>query len=133
MDISFTNKTKHTLSPQRVVLWKKIAESALPKNYELSIVFVGDARIRTLNRTYRAKDKPTNVLAFPVSEQSGELYLDIGYALKEAPRFVTEHPEKVHVDFLFIHGLLHLAGYDHGDDMEREEHRLMKRFISQRA
>lgn len=129
MDISFTNKTKHTLSPQRVVLWKKIAQTVLPKNYELSIVCVGDARMRTLNKTYRNKDKATNVLSFPISETSGELYLDIGYARKEARRFAIKHPTKTHLDFLFIHGLLHLAGYDHGDAMEQQEQKLMKRFM----
>lgn len=128
MEISFINTTKQSpLSKQRGVLWQKIAQSTLPKNYELSIIFIGDARMRTLNRTYRNKDKPTNVLAFPIAETSGEIYLDIPYIKRESSKY--EHSPSVHLDFLFIHGLLHLAGYDHGDAMEREEEKLMKKFI----
>lgn len=132
MDISFINKTRKTpLSKRRVVLWEKIAQSTLPKDYNLSVIFIGDARMRTLNRIYRKKDKPTNVLAFPIAKDSGEIYLDIPYINRESHKY--DHAKSVHLEYLFIHGLLHLGGHDHGDAMEREERKLMERFIKQRA
>jgi len=101
---------------------------------EVSILLTDDAEIRSLNATYRGKDKATNVLSFPGFEidagrmsddlpvdgdlllgdvvMSGERLLDEANALKKAP------PD--HFAHLLVHGALHLLGYDHGDDAEAE-------------
>lgn len=126
MSLSFTNKLRtNPLSKKRSSVWTMIADSVLGKEYDLSVVFVGDAFMRRLNQTYRRKDKPTNVLAFPISADTGEICLDIPYARRESKKY--NHAPEVHLDYLFIHGLLHLAGHDHGDEMERQEQRLMKK------
>jgi probable rRNA maturation factor len=128
MSASFTNKTRtNPLSSKRHSLWMTMADKVLGKGYDLSVVFVGDAFMRRINLTYRRKDKPTNVLAFPISKEAGEIYLDIPYVRRESKKY--DHAPGVHLDYLFIHGLLHLAGYDHGDGMERHEARLMKKYI----
>lgn len=129
MAVSFTNRLKTSpLSKARGLVWQKIAEATLGKKYDLSVVFTADAFMHKLNMTYRRKDKSTNVLAFPIADDSGEIYLDIPYIKRESKKY--DHAPEVHLDYLFIHGLLHLAGHDHGDEMERNERRLMKKYIT---
>ena len=88
-----------------------------PKLGELSIALVGDAEIQALNRDYRQKDKPTNVLSFP-DEGPAPLLGDIVLALETVQREAAEKSIslKHHVTHLIIHGLLHLQGYDHDTD-----------------
>jgi probable rRNA maturation factor len=106
--------------------FRRIKEEILGRDYELSVVFAGDAATRRLNRTYRSKDKPANVLSFPLSKTSGEIFLNLARATKEAPDF-GDSPRSF-IGFLFIHGLLHLKGLDHGRTMERQEREWRKRF-----
>lgn len=105
-----------------------IAEKMLGKKFDLSLVFVGNALSKRLNTTYREKHKSTNVLAFPLSKNSGEIYINIPLARKEAKKF--ESTPLSHIHFLFVHGLLHLKGYDHGPAMERLEQQCMKKYFS---
>ena len=89
------------------------------------IVFTTDEAIRSLNGTFRGKDAPTNVLAFPSGEppaadgthELGSVALAYGVMMKEA----TERgiPIGHHVTHLTLHGLLHLLGYDHEEEAER--------------
>ncbi len=98
----------------------------LGEEYELSVVFVGNAASRALNKKWRQKDKPTNVLAFPLSPDMGEIFINIRKANQEAAEFERK-PENF-IAFLFIHALVHLKGLDHGDEMEAEEVRVRKKF-----
>lgn len=93
-----------------------------PKLGELSIALVSDADIQTLNRDYRNKDKPTNVLSFP-DEGPAPLLGDIVLALETVMREAREKPVtlKSHVTHLIIHGFLHLQGYDHETDSAAAE------------
>ncbi|MBA5776083.1 rRNA maturation RNase YbeY [Stappia sp. F7233] len=99
---------------------------ALPGS-ELSVVFTDDARIRELNREWRCKDKPTNVLSFPGDEGEeppfGPLLGDIVIARETVAREADEleKPFDAHLTHLVVHGLLHLFGYDHQIDDEAEE------------
>lgn len=95
----------------------------LGKNYELSVVFTNSLLSRRLNRTYRGKNKSADVLSFPLSKNSGEIFIDLDTAKKEAPLFDMSF--KKFVKFLFIHGLLHLKGMRHGATMERTEQKLL--------
>ena len=88
---------------------------------ELSIVFGNDRLLHTLNRLYRCKDRPTNVLAFPQEQISvghvkhallGDIVVSIPIALQEALELDQSLEERV--VYLILHGLLHLLGYDHG-------------------
>ncbi len=122
-----TLKTRTPVSKKTGVLWHTIAEKVLGKRYDLSVVLVGDARMHHLNKLYRGKDKPTNVLSFPVSSTTGEIYLDIPYARKESRNY--DHSPEHHLTYLFFHGLLHLKGFDHGPKMEHLEATLLKTFV----
>lgn len=91
-----------------------------PRSGEISLVLSDDAQVQTLNRTYRGKDKPTNVLSFP---QSGPLLGDIILARETIS---CEAKDKTisfedHLSHLIIHGWLHLQGFDHQTDDTAEE------------
>ncbi len=81
---------------------------------EISLLFTDDAHMRTLNKTYRGPDKPTNVLSFP-AENTVQILGDIALAFETIEReagarnISLEH----HIAHLIIHGYLHLQGLDH--------------------
>ena len=105
---------------------EKIASSVLGSTYNLSVVFCGEKLSQRLNRTYRKKNKPTNVLSFPLSKNEGEIFLNLIRIKKEAKK--EGLPLTGYLSYLFIHGLLHLKGHDHGSRMEAEEKRILKLF-----
>ncbi|GGK18622.1 endoribonuclease YbeY [Caldalkalibacillus thermarum] len=95
---------------------------------EVSVTLVNDEEIRELNRQYRNKDRPTDVLSFPMYEaeewphvlKTGE-YLMLGDIIISVPRARAQAEELGHsfereLGFLLVHGLLHLVGYDHQDE-----------------
>jgi probable rRNA maturation factor len=91
---------------------------------ELSIALVDDATIRALNRTYRNKDKPTDVLAFPLHEPGqdgllGDVIVSVETARRQAAR--RRRPLLAELTMLLAHGLLHLVGYDHQTDAQERE------------
>ncbi len=102
-------------------------EPIVPEAAELSLVLADDARVRDLNRQWRGKDQPTNVLSFPASdaddEEPGPLLGDVVLAYETCAREAAEDgkPIEDHVTHLVVHGLLHLFGWDHESDDEAEE------------
>jgi len=86
-----------------------------PRTGELSLVLSDDAQIQALNKNYRNKDKPTNVLSFP---QSGPLLGDIVLAQETITREAAEKgiSFESHLTHLIMHGWLHLQGFDHQTD-----------------
>ena len=125
-----------------------IAESAFPqlasseRTVELSIRLASDAEVLVLNSQWRGKDKPTNVLSFPLAEQYeleqsdeegpelmlGDIILAHGVCEREAAEMHVSFEE--HATHLIVHGTLHLLGYDHQDesaatDMESREVRAL--------
>lgn len=94
------------------------AEIAVPADAELSLALADDATVQTLNRDYRAKDKPTNVLSFPAPR--GPLLGDVIIAWETLLREAAEEnlAPADHLAHLTIHGLLHLLGYDHETEAE---------------
>ncbi|MEK7176882.1 MAG: rRNA maturation RNase YbeY [Patescibacteria group bacterium] len=101
----------------------KLKNQVFGKSFELSLVFVDSSFSRRLNRKYRGKNKPANILSFPLSKKSGEIFIDLVTAKKDAKKFQMSF--KDFVTLLFIHGLLHLKGMRHGDTMERREKKLL--------
>ena len=99
---------------------------ALGKNYSLTVAIVSSAHIKKLNKIYRNIDKPTDILSFPLSKTEGEIYINIPETKKEAVKFDRDFEN--FFGFLFIHGLVHLKGFDHSSTMERIEARLRKKF-----
>ena len=96
------------------------------EKYQLSLVFVGDKKSQTLNKSYRGKDQPTNCLSFSLGGNSGEIFLNLAKAKKEAPDFGRKFAD--FVAFLFIHSCLHLKGYEHSSRMETAENKFLKKF-----
>ncbi len=106
--------------------YQDIKEAILGKRYELSLVFIGKKRAATLNTEYRKKTYSPNVLSFPLSETAGEIFICPLVAQKEAEAYKLT--PKGYVAFLFIHGCLHLKGLDHGDTMDTQEQKFLKKF-----
>ena len=101
-------------------------DAVLGKNYELSLVFIGDKLSRRLNRERREKDKPTNILSFSLDKTAGEIFINLRLSRKQAQDFEREYEN--FIAFLFIHGLFHLKGFDHGSRMESKEKEIRKLF-----
>jgi probable rRNA maturation factor len=101
-----------------------VPELANPR-LSASLLLTGDAEIQALNREWRGKDKPTNVLSFPMLERDAllalpldgppELLGDVVLAFESCAREAVEKDVAIdtHAAHLTIHGLLHLAGHDH--------------------
>ena len=101
---------------------------------EISIRLTDDAEVQALNRDYRQKDRPTNVLSFPMIQPDlldgvtansddgevllGDIVLAYGICAREAA--ARKIPIADHATHLIVHGTLHLLGYDHQDDREAE-------------
>ncbi|HUU66953.1 MAG TPA: rRNA maturation RNase YbeY [Methyloceanibacter sp.] len=100
---------------------------AVPKieaPYELTIVLTDDAEMRSLNRQWRDKDAPTNVLSFSAGDVPGEPgpLGDVVIAYETAAKEASDDNIALadHVSHLVIHGVLHLLGFDHVQDDEAE-------------
>ena len=106
--------------------FKKIKDAALGQGYELSLVFVTSKISHEINNKYRGKDKSTNILSFPYSKDDGEILMDLNL-IKEEARSQNEN-FKTYITYLFIHGLIHLKGFDHGSRMEGEEKKIREKF-----
>ena len=127
-----------------------IAESPYPdlleseRPVEISVTLTGDAEVRALNAKWRRKDKPTNVLSFPMAEERdltranvsgaelllGDIMLAHGVCAAEAAEKGVSIED--HAAHLVVHGTLHLLGFDHHDDrdaadMEAREVRALHR------
>ena len=106
--------------------FEAIKNKVLGKDYELSLVFVSEDKSRKLNAAYRRKDKPTNILSFPLNNNAGEIFICPSVAKKEASKFGRSYSN--FLSFLFIHGLMHLKGFRHGSRMEDAERKVRKTF-----
>ena len=101
----------------------RVARAILGPTYELSLVLCGDALAQKMNRTYRKKDYPANVLSFSYGKREGEIFLNVRKAAREARRLGI--PTKSRIAHLFIHGCLHLAGLPHGKKMDFLEQKIL--------
>lgn len=101
-------------------------EAVLGKKYRLSIAIITLAKMRSLNKTYRKKDAPTDILSFPLSKTEGEIFLNLQDARKESKKFGRTFEN--FIAFLLIHGLVHLKGFAHGSRMEALETKFRKKF-----
>jgi len=116
------------------VAWSNFAEKALNAigNSESSaaIAFVSDKKIRALNRQFRGVDKATDVLSFPAGEKMnlGDIAVSVDTAAMQAKENGLSFDDEIAQ--LILHGLLHLAGYDHETDngeMNRLELKLRRK------
>jgi probable rRNA maturation factor len=143
VQILLNNRQKrHPIPARRLKATAVAILSALgcPEDTELSLSIVGDRSIRIINRDYLGRDRPTNVIAFPLQEGDcsginphalGDVVISADTAMREADEAGMESYERL--VFLLIHGILHLSGYDHersGEDaarkMEQKERQLSR-------
>ena len=116
---------------------------------ELSVLLSNDRHIQLLNRDFRGKDKPTNILSFPALN-SEEMIEAVSFAAQGGPPMVLgdlvlsletiifeanqQHKSyHAHVTHLLVHGLLHLMGYDHIDDEEAAAMEALEQVILKQA
>ena len=137
--ISVEDQSWARLAPDSARLLRRAARDALAEakadgwkgsriGHEISFVLTDDKRMRALNRAYRGKDKPTNVLSFAALDGVrpklgmpwllGDVVLTSGVIAREAKaqRKSLQH----HLSHLAVHGVLHLLGYDHEQDRDAE-------------
>jgi len=117
---------------------KKLLEAVNERQSALSISFVDDDEIREINRAHRGKDKPTDVLSFPLLEEGdahlGERLLgDVVISVDSARRQAADYDASLEAEInrLLIHGVLHVMGHDHEEAAEREEMRAEERRLAQ--
>lgn len=98
-----------------------------PKNYTMTVVVVNTSTMRRLNHKYRLLDKPTDVLSFPYDTHTGEIVICEPIAKQEARlKQITLQTE---FQWLLIHGILHLLGYDHESVEDAKVMRPLERTI----
>lgn len=126
MEIGFctiTNKTKGKLPRLPFV---SIKNKILGEKYELGASFLSPLKQKQINKTYRNINKTTNILSFPLSNNSGEITFDYSKVKKDAHLF--DMTSANFLKYLFIHGCLHLKGFEHSSIMEKEEKKYLKMF-----
>jgi probable rRNA maturation factor len=128
-----TSQNRTALKVRELRNFLQKATSAAGLRGEVSVLLATDATIRTLNRDFRKKDKATDVLSFPAdpshpdAKVAGDLAISLDTARKQAEDH--HHSLQTEVKILLLHGVLHLAGYDHESDtgqMARKESVLRK-------
>ncbi|MGB0732306.1 MAG: rRNA maturation RNase YbeY [Pontibacterium sp.] len=133
VDIQRECGTLDTPSDAQFALWANTALANLGEDAEVTCRLVNEAESQALNRDYRGKDKPTNVLSFPFEMPEGmphleddesvallgDLIICVEVVIREAGE--QNKPIEHHWAHMVVHGLLHLCGYDHIEDEEAEE------------
>ncbi|MDI6781324.1 MAG: rRNA maturation RNase YbeY [bacterium] len=118
MKISVTNKQKKRLPIRRL---KALVENILDKEMqrgEMSIVLGNDELLCALNKEFLNKDEPTDVLSFPL-EDIGEIIVSVDMAGRYAKEDGKSLLEELGI--LISHGILHILGYEHSEDMRKKE------------
>ncbi len=99
-------------------------QQRLKRHVELSIVITGNAQLRSLNRTFRDVDAPTDVLSFATDEQPRPDTIYLGDVIISYPKAREQaqaggHPIEAELQLLVVHGVLHLLGHDHYTEAEK--------------
>ncbi|MDN6129973.1 MAG: rRNA maturation RNase YbeY [Tetragenococcus koreensis] len=135
MEITFIDETKKVSKNEREDIDSLLQYAAdylkLPENSEMSITFMDNERIQVINRDYRGKDAPTDVISFAIEEEGedempiffddeemtdlpnelGDIMISTQRAQEQAAEY--GHSYEREVGFLALHGFLHINGYDH--------------------
>src|SRR5581483_7863447 len=105
-----------------LVLFLQRARRAIRLPGEVNVMLTSSSQMRTLNRQFRGKDRATDVLSFPsppalAAQFSGDIAISVDIAARNASRY--GHSLMQELKILLLHGMLHLAGYDHSRMTER--------------
>ena len=112
---------------------KRILKELGCKDSEVSLLLVDDDQIREINKNYLQRDRPTNVISFAMTEGAfgdvhpeilGDIILSVETAARDAMACDIDFMDEV--EFLLIHGLLHLVGYNHENVESREAEKMKK-------
>lgn len=105
----------------------RVQAATAPERAEVSVAFSDDATVQRLNRTYRGRDAPTNVLSFPIEDcddcdDAPRLLGDVVLAYETCAREASASGISLddHIRHLVVHGVLHLLGFDHEEDAAAE-------------
>jgi ribosome-associated GTPase EngA len=145
MEVIISNYPEELTFPQEYIDNVKAAAEMVGKLYdvengEVSITLTNNAYIHTLNKQYRGIDRPTDVLSFALNESEepeiegepevdvlGDLIISVERAEEQAADY--GHSVRREMAFLTVHGMLHLLGYDHMEDADREEMEEEQRYV----
>ncbi len=132
LDLQIAAEAPNLPSEEQFQRWVDTALEGLEGDHELTIRVCDSAESQQLNRDYRGKDKPTNVLSFPFEAPPGiELPLlgDLVICAEVVANEAQEQGKTLldHWAHMVIHGCLHLIGYDHIDDPDAEEMEALER------
>ncbi len=109
------------------ILGERIKNYLGEKKGEINLIMISDEKIWEINRDYRGKDKPTDVISFAYLEEAevpfngvvGDIFISVETARAQAKDH--GHNLECELKVLFVHGMLHLFGFDHNDDLEEAE------------
>ncbi len=130
LDVQYTEQAEEPPSIDEFQCWANVA-LINKKDVQLSLRIVGEEESQSLNKEYRNKDKPTNVLSFPmeipqtlvdeidIPAMLGDLIICAPVVEQEAQQ--QNKKSKAHWAHMVIHGMLHLQGYDHISDEQAEQ------------
>ena len=127
LDIVLLNRQRRRrVDASRVRRVLRGAARQLRVSGEVALVLADDRTLHRLNRDYRGKDKPTDVLSFPGENAGlGDIVISVETAARNARRLGRTLPQEI--DVLALHGFLHVLGYDHEKDVVR--HKLVQAII----
>jgi probable rRNA maturation factor len=122
-NFSSINKTKSKL-PR--LPFSEMKDDILGKGYSLSLAFVNERESKSINKQYRDKDKPTNILSFLLHKNEGEIIMCPTVIKREAKNFEKTFTQ--FFGFLVIHGMLHLKGMEHSSTMDKAQDFYFKKY-----
>lgn len=147
IQVQFDDNNQYLLPEQKRLFTDLLQTAAEMEELDegvVSLIFVGDEEIRQLNREYRGKDRPTDVLSFPMYERDEEFIVGedepllLGDIVISVPRAKEQSIEYGHsfereMGFLLVHGFLHLMGFDHDTDateqeMQRKQEEVLRKY-----
>lgn len=133
MNIEIFNETSHDIEEDIIELktfLENVAKDEKLDNGEFNVIIVDNEKIRQINKEYRNVDRETDVISFALEDDKtfviqdyrvlGDIYISIDKALEQSREY--GHSFKREFNFLALHGLLHLLGYDH---MEKDDEEVM--------
>ncbi len=103
-----------------------VKDDILGKSYTLSVAVVSKKQAEHLNALYRNKDYTPNILSFPLTKNSGEIILHLPTLKKQHKDFAMTLNE--YILYIYIHGCIHLLGYEHGKKMTDLEKKYLEKY-----